>query len=46
MAKADSSEMAILPMLITSAETRLTHIMWATGAVEPAPVPPPINALL
>ena len=35
MAKADSSEIAILPMVMTSAVTRLTHIMRATGAFEP-----------
>lgn len=41
MANADSSEIAILPMVMTMAVTKLTHIMCATGAVEPAPAPPP-----
>ena len=36
MAKADSSEMEILPMAMTSAVTRLTAIMRPTGAVEAA----------
>ena len=45
-AKADSSEMAILPTVMTMAVTKLTHIMRATGAVEPAPSPPPSNAVL
>ncbi len=44
MAKADSSEMAILPKVMTSAETRLTHSIRAAGAVEPAPPPPPKRA--
>ena len=38
MANADSSEMAILPTAMTSALTRLTHIMRPTDACEPAPV--------
>ena len=46
MANADNSEMAILPNVMTSAVTRLTHIMRATGAFEPAPVPLPISAVL
>ena len=44
MANAESSEIAILPTAITSAVTRLTHIMRPTGAVEPAPLPPPTSA--
>ena len=46
MANADNSEMAILPKVMTSAVTRLTHIMRATGAFDPAPVPLPIRAVL
>ena len=34
IAKADSSEIAILPKAMTSAVTRLTHIIRAAGAVE------------
>ena len=37
MANADSREIAILPKAITSAVTRLTDIMCATGAVDAAP---------
>ena len=46
MAKADSKEIAILPMAIVSALTRLTHSMGATGAISIAPhLPdaPPLN---
>ena len=32
IAKAEISEMAILPSAITIAMTRLTHSMWPTGA--------------
>src|SRR4051812_17442866 len=47
MAKADSSEIAILPIEITSAVTRLTHSMGSTGAmVEPDAVLPPNSASL
>ena len=35
MAKADSSEIAILPMLMTSAVTRLIHIMRPTTTRAP-----------
>ncbi len=44
-AKADSSEIAILPTVITMAETKLIHIMRATGALEPGPEPPNSAAL-
>ena len=40
-AKADSIEMAILPMAIASADTRLTHIMRPTGATAVRVVPLP-----
>ena len=33
MAKADSSEIMILPMAMMSALTRLTHIMGQTGSI-------------
>ena len=46
MANADSSEMAILPTVMTMAVTKLTHIMCATGALEPGPEPPPNSAVL
>ena len=46
MANADSSEMAILPTVMTMAVTKLTHIMRATGAPEPGPEPPPSSAVL
>ena len=46
MANADSSEIAILPNVITSAVTRLTHIIRATGAVDPGPLPPPCSAIV
>ena len=46
MAKADSSEIAILPMAMTSALTRLTHIIGATGAtLAPSSVLPPNSAM-
>ena len=44
MANADSSEIVILPKVMTRAVTRLTHIMRATGAVEPAPASRPKSA--
>ena len=44
MAKADSSEIVILPMAMTSAVTRLTHIMCATGALEPTLLSRPNSA--
>ena len=37
MAKADSSEIAILPKVMTNAVIRLTCIMCKTGALDPAP---------
>ncbi|MCY1364690.1 hypothetical protein D9M69_515060 [compost metagenome] len=46
MAKADSSEMVILPMAMTMAVTKLTHIMCATGALEPALLSRPNSAPL
>ena len=45
MAKADSSEIKILPTVITMAVTKLTHIMWATDVLEPS-LPPPNRAAL
>ena len=46
MAKADSSEITILPIAMTSALTRLTHSIGATGAMVEPPVvlPPPLSA--
>ena len=44
MAKADSSEMAILPMAMINAEIRLTIIICPTGALEPEPPPVPFQA--
>lgn len=46
MANADSSEMVILPMAITIAVTKLTHIMCATGALEPVAASRPNSAAL
>ena len=37
MANADSNEIEILPNVMTSAVTRLTHIICTTGALDPAP---------
>ncbi len=46
MANADSSEIAILPTVMMSALTRLTHIMGAAaGIVLPALVKPPNSAV-
>ncbi len=45
MANADSSEIAILPTVITIAVTKLTHIMFATVVFEPS-LPEPSNAAL
>jgi hypothetical protein len=36
--------MAIFPMEMTSAVTRLTIIIWPTGAFEPEPPPVPFQA--
>ena len=44
MAKADSSEIAILPTAMTIAVTRLTTIMRPTGAVDAAPSLVPLMA--
>ena len=41
MAKADSSEIAILPIAMTRADTRLTSIMRPTGAFDAALSPVP-----
>jgi hypothetical protein len=46
MANADSSEMAILPTVMTMAVTKLTHIMWTTLALEPSLPEPPNSAAL
>ena len=45
MAKADSSEMAILPRVMTMATTKLTHIMCTTLVLEPS-LPEPSSASL
>ena len=39
MANADSIEIAILPIAIASAITRLFHIICPTGAFDPAVLP-------
>ena len=47
MANADNKEMTILPMAITSALIRLTHIMGAAAGMRlPALVSPPNKAVL
>ena len=46
MAKADSSETAILPKVMSSAVTRLTNIIRPTEAFDPAPTPPPCSAAM
>ena len=47
MAKAESKEMAILPRAMTSALTKLTHIMGAAAGMRlPALVSPPNKAVL
>ena len=43
MANADSSEMAILPTVMTMATTKLTHIMCTTLVLEPS-LPEPNSA--
>ena len=45
MAKADSSEMAILPTVMNIATTKLTHIMCTTVVLEPS-LPLPNSAAL
>ncbi|MNQ33289.1 hypothetical protein D3C85_467160 [compost metagenome] len=45
-AKADSSEIAILPMEIDSAMIRLTYIMRPTGAPDEPPDEPPNSACM
>ena len=47
MAKADSSEIAILPMAITMATTKLTHSIGQPGGMVPPPATlPPSSASL